>query len=115
MTMKGKYIAILFAAVLAGALLATVAQRYFRPQPVPAIAVSTEQTHGEDGEHKENGEHDEQEETKAIRLSESEMKEFNIEVGTARPGNLKIHIGLPGEVVPNADRLLHILAPLSGM
>jgi len=113
--MKGKYIAILFAAVLAGAVLATVAHRYFRPQPVPAVAVSTEQTHGEDGEHREDGEHDKDEETKAIRLSESEMKEFNIEVGTARAGNLKIHIELPGEVVPNADRLVHIVPPVSGV
>jgi len=113
--METKTIATIVAAALAGAVLATVAHRYFRPKPDPPIAVSTEQTHGKDGERQENGEHGEHEETKAIRLSEAEMKEFDIEVGTARPGNLMIHIGLPGEVAPNADRLVHIVPPVSGV
>src|SRR4030067_1059430 len=113
--METKTIATIVAAALAGAVLAPVAHRYFRAQSVPSTAGSTEQTHGEDGEHQENGEHDEHEETKAIRLSEAEMKEFDIEVGTARPGNLMIHIGLPGEVAPNAVRLVHIVPPVSGV
>src|SRR4030066_294148 len=114
MTMEPKTIATIVAAALPGAVLATVAHRYFRPKPDPPIAVSAEQTHGKDGERQENGEHGEHEETKAIRLSEAEMKEFDIEVGTARPGNLMIHIGLPGEVAPNADRLPPIVPPASG-
>src|SRR4030065_352079 len=111
MTMEPKTIATIVAAALAGAVLATVAHRYFHPNPDPPIAVSAEQTHGKDGERQENGEHGEHEETKAIRLSEAEMKEFDIEVGTARPGNLMIHIGLPGEGAPNADRLFQEFPP----
>jgi cobalt-zinc-cadmium efflux system membrane fusion protein len=118
MTMQTKTIIAVVAAALAGAVLATLAHRYSGPQPAPATAVSMEKPHEATGEHEEHGEHDvhdEHEGTMAVLLSDAEMKEFAIEVETARPGNLKIHIGLPGEVVPNADRLVHIVPPVSGV
>ncbi|MFQ5799006.1 MAG: efflux RND transporter periplasmic adaptor subunit [Bacteroidota bacterium] len=43
------------------------------------------------------------------------MKEFGIEVGTAGPGELQIRINLPGEIVANADNLVHIVSRVDGI
>jgi cobalt-zinc-cadmium efflux system membrane fusion protein len=62
----------------------------------------------------ERGEHDEHEERMVV-LSEAEMKEFGVEIGSAEPGMLKVHVGLPGEVVSNPDRLAHLAPRVSGI
>lgn len=43
------------------------------------------------------------------------MKEFGIEVGPAGPGELKVHVRLPGEIVVNADRVAHIVPRVPGL
>ncbi|VAV84977.1 Cobalt/zinc/cadmium efflux RND transporter, membrane fusion protein, CzcB family [hydrothermal vent metagenome] len=65
---------------------------------------------GADGKHVEQqGEED------IVRISKEEMKEFGIELATAGQGKLQVYVNLPGEVVPNADRLAHIVPRMSGI
>lgn len=60
--------------------------------------------------------HDEEHgEAQSVRLSEAEQREFGIEVATAGPGTLQMHISLPGEVVLNADRLAHVVPHVPGI
>jgi len=51
----------------------------------------------------------------AIRLTEAQRKEFGIELATAGPGPLKAQIELPGEIVPNADRVAHVVPRVPGV
>jgi len=48
------------------------------------------------------------EEETVINLSEDEIAEFDITIGTAQPGKLKVHITVPGEIVIPPDNLAHI-------
>ena len=52
---------------------------------------------------------------KAIRLTEAQRKEFGIELATAGPGSLKVQVELPGEIVPNADRVAHVVPRVPGV
>ncbi len=52
---------------------------------------------------------------KKIRLSQEDIKEFDLEVATAGPGKIRDHINLPGEIVFNADRLAHVTPRVSGI
>tara|TARA_B100000315_G_scaffold33741_1_gene28446 strand:- start:4920 stop:6461 length:1542 start_codon:yes stop_codon:yes gene_type:complete len=76
-----------------------------------------EHEQGTPGEHKEHGEHDEDKEhgKEAIRLSNAEMKEFNIELDKAGPGKLNKYINLPGEILIDPDRLAHIVPRVPGI
>ncbi len=71
--------------------------------------------------HKDEKSHEIHEEAKGheheegIRLSKEEMAEFGIEVRTALPGPIKIHVNLPGEVTINADRLAHAVPSVAGI
>lgn len=58
---------------------------------------------------------DEHEEEQVVHLTETEMKQFGIEVAIARPGNLENELSLPGEVAVNADRLTHIVPRIPGV
>ncbi len=48
------------------------------------------------------------EESKTVSISPEEMKEFDVETTVAGPGNLQLHVELPGEVVIPPDNLAHI-------
>ncbi len=50
-----------------------------------------------------------------VRLSEAEIKEFDIELATASSGKLHTVISLPGEVRINQDRLVHVVPRVSGV
>jgi len=69
----------------------------------------------ESATHDDYEEHNEHDEEKPVQLSDAEMKEFEIEIGTAGPGRLQIHVNLPGEVVVNPDRLAHIVPRVAGV
>jgi membrane fusion protein, heavy metal efflux system len=69
-----------------------------------------EKSHQADEKHGE--EHDEEQ---VVRLSEAERHEFGIEVRTAGPGKLQMHVSLPGEVVLNADRRAHVVPRVPGI
>jgi len=54
-------------------------------------------------------------EEKIVTLTEDQMKKFGVEVGTAGPGKLQVHVTLPGEVAVNADRMAHIVPRVPGV
>ena len=64
---------------------------------------------------KEHAGEDDHEDEKAIRLTEAQRKEFGIELATAGSGPLKIQVELPGEIVPNADRVAHVVPRVPGV
>jgi len=66
---------------------------------------------GQDG----HGEHDDPEGGDTVQLTEEELREFAIEVGKVGKGELQLYAILPGEVVPNPDRLAHIVPRVSGI
>ncbi len=73
-----------------------------------------EDKHGE-GQDKDGGAGHGEEKEDVVLLSKEEIKEFGIELDTAGPGKLQTYVNLPGEVVPNADRLAHIVPRMSGI
>ncbi len=73
-----------------------------------------------EAELREHDEHDEEEHglhggVRAVRLSEEERQEFGVVLRTAGPGTLEIRTTLPGEIVPDADTLAHLVSPVSGI
>jgi membrane fusion protein, heavy metal efflux system len=50
-----------------------------------------------------------------VRLTDAQMKEFGIKTESAGPGNLRMEIVLPGEVVLNSDRVAHVVPRVSGV
>jgi len=68
----------------------------------------TEEQHKE---HSEGGHAEEQ----TVQISPQEMKEFDVEVAEALPGKLHIYLTLPGEVIYDPDRLVHIVPRVSGI
>ncbi len=48
------------------------------------------------------------EEQKIVTISPEEMQEFGVELAKAEPGNLQIHVLLPGEIIIPPDNLAHV-------
>ncbi|MGH8069404.1 MAG: efflux RND transporter periplasmic adaptor subunit [Candidatus Entotheonellia bacterium] len=71
--------------------------------------------HGEREDHAERDGHDEGGEAQLVRLTEAQMQEFGIAVGTAGPAKLRLHVTLPGQVALNADRRAHIVPRIAGV
>lgn len=69
------------------------------------------------GEHEDShsGAHDGQDHQEVVRLSESQLIEFGVELGVAGGGRITTYIVLPGEVLPNADRIAHIVPRYAGI
>jgi cobalt-zinc-cadmium efflux system membrane fusion protein len=65
--------------------------------------------------HKEHAGEEGHGDEKAIRMTEAQMKEFGIELATAGSGPLKVQVDLPGEIVPNADRVAHVVPRVPGV
>jgi cobalt-zinc-cadmium efflux system membrane fusion protein len=59
----------------------------------------------------EHGDHHED----AVRLDAAQMKEFGVEVATAGGARIVTYVELPGEVLPNADRVAHIVPRYAGV
>jgi len=67
--------------------------------------------HGhEEAESDEHGAH-----AGTVRLTPEELRELGIAMSTSGPGLIERRLELPGEVVPNADRLAHIVPRFSGI
>ena len=95
-------------------------------KPTTGAAGTEEHEHNElgheehsEGEHAEelHEEHNEGEhaEGQKVRISPQEMEEFGVEVAEALPGKLHIYLTLPGEVIYDPDRLIHIVPRVSGI
>ncbi len=50
-----------------------------------------------------------------VHITEAQMKEFGIEVKVAAAATLSLEIQLPGEIVANADQLVHIVPSVPGI
>jgi cobalt-zinc-cadmium efflux system membrane fusion protein len=50
-----------------------------------------------------------------IVLSEGEREEFGVELSTAEPGRIATTVELPGEILPNQDRVAHIVPRFPGI
>ncbi len=54
-------------------------------------------------------------EEEIVRLNADELHEFGIEVISATGGTLKVYLALPGEVVPDPDRIAHVVPRVPGV
>jgi len=99
--------------VLVGVVLSGLAYKRFQSADKTPDQAEIKQKHEDHDNHDE--EHEEHGERKVARLSEEEMKEFGIEIQTAGPGRIKVHVNLPGEVTVNADRLGHVVPRVPGI
>jgi cobalt-zinc-cadmium efflux system membrane fusion protein len=50
-----------------------------------------------------------------VLLSDEQIRKFGIEVGAAGAGEFKVHISLPGQIVINTDRMVHIVPRVPGI
>ena len=81
----------------------------------PGIAeVANEDPHVEEEDHDEDG-HEEHQGEDVVRLHAEAIREFGIEIGEAGPGDLAKYTRLPGEVVIDPDRLVHVVPRVSGV
>lgn len=69
-----------------------------------AIAESLHETdtHQQDGE-------------QVVHLSPDDVERYGIEIGTAGPGQVDVHVSLPGQIAINTDRVAHIMPNAAGM
>lgn len=72
----------------------------------PTTEVADAEKHGEHAEHAEE---------QRVQISPQEMEEFDVEVAEALPGKLYITLNLPGEVVYDPDRFVHIVPRVPGI
>ena len=59
--------------------------------------------------------HDEGGHEEALVLSDAELEEFGIQLATAAPGRIVTTVELPGEILPNQDRVAHIVPRFPGI
>ena len=107
--MKSRKTLIAVTLVLIGIIVAIVVFKQLRTSSSPLSDGNRDQSL--DG----SKEHTESDDKKVVHISEAEMKEFGVEVGAAGPGKIEIQLSLPGEVVANADRLVHVVPRVSGI
>ena len=93
----------------------------------PGIAeVANEDPHAEEEDHDEDGHedghedgredgHEEHQGEDVVRLQAEAIREFGIEIGEVGPGDLAKYTRLPGEVVIDPDRLVHVVPRVSGV
>ena len=93
--------------VLAGVVLAVAVWRQFpRSTETAGRSDASAARHAEAQGHDPEG---------VVRLSDEEIEEFGIEIRTAGPGRILLHVDLPGEVTVNADRLGHVVPRVPGI
>ena len=51
----------------------------------------------------------------SVALSQAELEEFGVDVAKAAPGRIATTVELPGEILPNQDRLAHIVPRFPGI
>ena len=85
-------------------------------QQEEAVVTATETAHED---HASEGETHAEEEgeghAEIVTLSDEELKEFDIQLATAGPGKFGIHKDLTGEIVPDPERIAHIVPRFPGI
>jgi len=51
----------------------------------------------------------------AVSLTDDEIERYGIALAAAGPGNLNVHVSLPGQISINADRMAHIVPSAAGV
>ena len=54
-------------------------------------------------------------EESTVHLSDEQIMKFGIETSPAGPGDIKVHISLPGQIAINTDRMVHIVPRVPGI
>ncbi|MGB2808259.1 MAG: efflux RND transporter periplasmic adaptor subunit [Sedimentisphaerales bacterium] len=54
-------------------------------------------------------------EESTVHLSDEQIRKFGIETTPAGPGDIKVHISLPGQIAINTDRMVHIVPRVPGI
>ncbi|TAN42843.1 MAG: efflux RND transporter periplasmic adaptor subunit [Nitrospirae bacterium] len=105
--MKIKYIAVL---IIAAAIMAGIGFRY-------SATGAKKEAHSPEKASKENHKEDKErhDDEKIVKLHADDIKEFGIEIKEAGQGRMAVQIELPGEITPNADRLVSIVPRVSGV
>ena len=106
--------------LFAAGVLVAVAFTHWIPFPRPdagRTAEKAEAKHQMEGKRAEEKPHqgEKHADEKAVHMDKDEMKEFGVEVKTAGAGKIAVQTTLPGEIVPNADRLVHIVPRVPGV
>jgi len=60
-------------------------------------------------------EHEADEHEQVVNLADEDIERFGIEVGAAGPGNIDVHVRLPGQIAINTDRMAHIVPNAPGV
>jgi len=72
--------------------------------------------YGEDEHgHGEHADEDRDDHGEAVRLTQAVMDEYGVKVAAASPGELAFDVSLPGEVVLNPDRVVHVVPRAPGI
>ncbi|MHC4701878.1 MAG: hypothetical protein ACYTFQ_15030 [Planctomycetota bacterium] len=50
-----------------------------------------------------------------VSLAQDDVERYAIEVGTAAPGQVDVHVRVPGQIVINTDRVAHIMPNAAGV
>ncbi len=50
-----------------------------------------------------------------VELTQDEIDRYAIELGTAGPGQIDVHVRVPGQIVINTDRMAHIMPNAAGV
>ncbi len=50
-----------------------------------------------------------------VHLTQDDVERYEIEVGTAGPGQVDVHVSLPGQIAINTDRVAHIMPNAPGV
>lgn len=94
------------------ALVATLVFWSAGPYSAPRVATAAnEYGHDEGRDEHDEDHHDEG----VVNLNASQMEEFGVEVTRAGSGQITTYVVLPGEVLPNADRVAHIVPRYAGI
>lgn len=75
------------------------------------LANHDDHDHASHASHDSHDDHDDS----LVRLTASQLKEFGIEIASAKAGSLAIELKLPGEVVLNPDRVVHVAPRVPGV
>lgn len=62
-----------------------------------------------------HADHAHEDEQPAISLTDDEIKRYGITLAAAKPGNIDVHVTLPGQIVINKDRMAHIVPSAAGV
>jgi cobalt-zinc-cadmium efflux system membrane fusion protein len=99
--MKTKTLLILLCVLAIGIAIGVAGQYYYSSLPGNPSEPS-------DDDHEHDSEH-------VVHLSPEDISRYGIEIGTAGPGEVDVHVNLPGQIVVNADRVAHIMPNAAGV